>query len=355
MKISSLELTNFRGLIKKTLFFNEGLNILIGKNGSGKTSILESIVILTSGRSHRTHQLQTVINKKSDESELIAHFKGQKTQKKAKVLISKYFKKMWLDEVFMKSNSDYLGFAHAVVFSSQDILSFLNSPAERRKIFDSMICSLDKEYMKDLKSYKDTIKEKNKVLKEYQSLNNIDVFLLLDVLDEKLYFLNKKIYIKREEFINSLNMFLSNLVLSEQTEKSHIKIIYDSHFKNNIAFTDFLKYRKSDTFYRTSSIGIHKDDFGIIDGNMDLCIYGSQGQIKFSLILLKLAFGLYLARKENTPPIMLFDDILGDLDTQKQLDVFKNINSDWQVIISSPSISGLKSEIINNAYIINME
>lgn len=351
MKIDSIKIVNFRGFDEIQLKFNEKLNVIIGKNGVGKTSVLESIAILSTGRSYKTHHIYETINQKKDESIIEGVFIDNKSQKIAKVLISKYFKKMWLNQTLINKLSNYIGFVDVVTFSSFDVIDFLSSPSERRKLFDFFLCGVNHEYLKNLQKYNNLIKEKNKVLKNQETLENINITGLLDVYDEQLYYLNNILANFRKDFVKNINDIYKAI------KKPNVDFVlkYSPNFDFNKGLNEFCKNRNNDLKLKSSSVGIHKDDYSIDFNNMDLCIYGSQGQVKLALILLKICFATYIVKKTNRLPILLFDDVLGDLDFEVQNKLINIMDKEWQIIISTPSVSDLQSDLIETANIIFLE
>lgn len=355
MKINQICLKNYRNFEIQTFYFFDGLNVLVGENGTGKTNVLEAINILSSGRSNKTTMLTNTIMNTKKESEINGEFYDENRKISVKVLISNNNKKVFLDGKIKNKSSLFFCTIDAVPFSIDDYIKFMGSPAERRKLFDFLISKLDLEYLLMLKEYNSLIKEKNNVLKNKTELINIHINSLLDVIDLKLFDLNRKIYSKRKSFVETLNFILLQLHDSGFEGTDLYNVCYVSEEKIINDFEEFKSRRNFDLKLLSSSAGIHKDDFRIIYGNKDICIYGSQGQIKLALILLKLAYAKIIYRIKGTSPILLFDDVLGDLDNDKQTTLLKYLNKGWQAIISTPSIVGLDKEIVEKAHIIKMK
>lgn len=351
MKIDSIQVINFRIFTCVQLSFEENLNVIVGKNGVGKSSILESIGLVSTGRSYKTRNLQETINQNNEETSINAVFKDGKTTKTAKVLISKYFKKMWLNGTLVNKVSDFIGFIDVVTFSSFDVISFLSSPSDRRKMFDSFICGINPEYLRSLQKYNNLVKEKNKLLRDQENIKNINIDDLLDIYDEQLYLLNKYLINVRKDFVKNINSIFMRL----DKKKINLVLKHTSNFNADNSLNEFCKNRNKDLKFKSCSVGIHKDDYNIDNNDMDLCIYGSQGQIKQALILLKICFATYIKEDQNRVPILLFDDVLGDLDYQTQNKLINIINNGWQIIISTPSVSDLQEDIAKKANIIFLD
>lgn len=355
MLIKRIQLCNFRKFNNFSIEFGQNINFLVGFNGVGKTSVLEGISVLTHGRSFKTSNLDDTVTTGKEESLLFGEFEIKKTQKNIKVLNSKYYKKIWVDNTMIQRMSDLVGIVDVVVFSSYDVMSFLRSPYERRKMFDLFICNFDHNYLIDLKKYNKLVKEKNKVLKGLYEETDIKTESLLDVLDEQLFILNKRINAIRTEYVESINDLLNKIIDVGKFEFDAIRIKLVSAVTRTTTYSDFLKNRIQDKKNASCHFGIHKDDFRIFNNDMDICIYGSQGQVKLSLILLKLAVAVHINRNKQTNPILVLDDIMGDLDVDKQNELLKTLQNGWQVVISTPTILNLDKNIIKNSNIIEIE
>ena len=204
MKIRQIELSNYRKYTKKEVLLAPGINIICGDNAVGKSTILEAIHFLIMLRTMRNVSEDSVIRTETDEAVIFGVFEGEKTQKNAIVLISKYYKKMSLDGIAIKKASDYVGFSDVVSFGTEDVDVISGTPLNRRKMMDLFFSQFDPRYLEKLREYKTILKERNGFLKDtdFADKNNI---ILLNVIDTKLMQLSSELTIKRHEIIKIIN------------------------------------------------------------------------------------------------------------------------------------------------------
>ena len=353
MKITNLVLLNIRIFNNTAFQFCSNINLICGHNASGKTTVLEAIHLLVSGRSNRTSSELECVSFKEDEGVLKGVFEDQKTQKSAILLISKYYKKMSIDGVKIDKLSNYVGFAHVVSFGSQDISGVGSSPASRRKMFDSFFCQISPEYLKLLKNYNDLVKEKNATLKK-EALSRKD-HDLLDVLDDKLFSLQQDIESRRLYFIELINKQLNKVhyYVSDNDEQCQISLVQS--IPSTKTKEEYLAYRSEDLMYKTNTHGPHRDDYLFTINNKNALKYGSQGQRKTMVFSLKMAFAEVMKDIIKDDPIILLDDVFGELDSTRQNNIITLLNNQAQVFITTPSLADMDEKLVQKANIIYLD
>lgn len=331
--IEKLKLENFRNFKEKELYLNNKLTIIVGKNGTGKTSILEAIYYLSVSKSFRTSSFQNLINHQSNYFKLELFFDIDIFMN----ITSRNLRYFEINKVKSDKLTDYIGKYKAVIFSKYDIENLLNSPLGRRNFLDYEISLENPTYLKIISEYKQVLQDRNKYLKslDYEETD----FTLLNILSEKLFELSKKIYTYRNQYINDLNQILFQNTLNNKNIP--LKIKYKKNCEIKKLENHLFNNQKSDIIQTNTQYGPHKDDleFYYYD-NQDIKDSLSEGQKKIACLELKYASLLYVLKINNFKNIVfLLDDIFSELDFENQQNIFKKIfNNNIQIITNAIQI-----------------
>lgn len=333
MLVKSVKLNNYRNYTNDTFIFDPNLNIIVGKNGSGKTNILESIVVVSNTKSFRTNNDQDVIKKGEEFSKISL----TSDENDFKVVINKKNKSLYINNDLIKRTSQFIGKLNAVLFKPGDLELFNQSPSERRKLLDIEISKVSNRYVLSLVKYNKLLKDKNKLLKE----SNPDR-MLLSVLNESMAPLIKTIIEEREKFFDVINEYISPMYTMISGKISDISIEYkkcSEIYEVNDKINDSIP---KDFYYHYTSFGPHHDDYSFMMDGYNLNSIASQGQKRMVLIAFKFALIKYIQRITDKTPIVLLDDILSELDKDNQERLLNVIPSSAQVIITNTDINNLK-------------
>ena len=333
MLIERIFLRNYRNYSTKQLLFEPGLNIIIGKNGVGKTNILESIIVVSNTKSFRTNNDQELIKKDTDFARVDIY-----TDKSIyKVVINKKNKSLFIDNSIINKTSDFIGKLNAVIFKPDDLELFKQTPSERRKILNIEISKISKIYIKSLSRYMSLLKDKNRLLKEIE----IDE-VLLNIIDESMIPLIETIIEEREKFFKIINSYLSDIYNRISNKNQKIEIVYKKCCDIKDIKDELYKARQKDLYYHYSTFGIHHDDYYFLCDGYNANEIASQGQKRMMLISFKFALVNYIKEMINITPIILFDDILSELDKDNEERLLNMIPEDTQVIITDTDIEDIK-------------
>ena len=195
MPVKTIRINDYRNYRRKYLEFDPHLNIIVGKNGSGKTNILESIIVVSNTKSYRTNNDADLIRKGCDFARIVLNTED----KEYKVVINKKNKSLYIDNELIKRTSEFIGKVNAILFKPSDLELFTQSPSERRKLLDIEIAKVSKSYIHSLSRYNSLLKDKNKLLKQLEADQ-----LLLNVLNESMTPMIKIIISEREIFPNTI-------------------------------------------------------------------------------------------------------------------------------------------------------
>lgn len=344
MLVKSLKLNDYRNYANYTLELDPNLNIIVGKNGIGKTNILESIMVVSNTKSFRTANDQDLIKK--DCEYLKIELETEKD--KYKVVINNKSKSLYLNNDLAKRTSDYIGKLNAILFKPSDLEIFTDSPGERRKVVDLEIGKINNKYLRCLLKYNSLLKDKNKLLKELEINKE-----LLNIIEESMIPNIKVIIEEREKFVQEINNKINNYYSKISGKENKIEIKYKKCCEAEEVKDYILDSKQKDLYYHYSTFGPHHDDYEFMIDGYNLNSIASQGQKRMVLIAFKFALIEFIKKSTNTIPVLLLDDILSELDKDNQERLLKIIPEDTQVIITNTDINNIK---INSKYkLINLK
>ncbi len=335
MFIESLELNNYRNYKNLSIKFDKKINLLYGDNAQGKTNILESLYVCATTKSHRGSKDKELINFENDESHIRVKYKKNNLPYVIDMHLKKnHSKGIAVNGVVIKKASELFGKINVVCFSPEDLNIIKEGPAERRRFVDLELCQLNSLYVNSLINYNGIIIQKNRLLKD--AFFNKDVDKMLDVYDEQLEKYGNEIFEFRQNFIDELNPIINRIHYHLSGEKEKLKLVYER--------CEFKKQRKEELKIKTSLTGPHRDDIAFYLNDIDLRKFGSQGQQRTAALSLKLAEIELVKNKIDDYPILLLDDVLSELDTNRQNKILSEINNIQTII----TCTGVEYFINNN-------
>jgi DNA replication and repair protein RecF len=344
MIVKSLELKDYRNYSNLNMSFSSGTNILYGENAQGKTNILEAIYLCGTTKSHRGSKDKDIVKFQEEEAHIRVILEKNQIPHRIDLHLKKNKAKgVAIDGIPIKRQGELFGMLNLVFFSPEDLYIIKNGPGERRRFLDLELCQLDKIYINHLSNYNKVLIQRNNLLKQISFNRN-----LLDTLyvwDEKLIEYGSKIIEARQDFVIRLNSLVGTIHKRLTGDKEELILLYEP----NVKIQDFeVKLKKSldrDLTLKMTNVGPHRDDLSFLIGSIDIRKYGSQGQQRTAALSCKLA-EIDLVKsviKEN--PILLLDDVLSELDRQRQTHLLNSIG-DIQTIITC---TGLE-EFINHRF-----
>lgn len=347
MYIESLELKNYRNYEYLCMDFHYGTNILFGNNAQGKTNILEAVYLCGTTKSHRGSKDRDMIRFEQEEAHIRMMVNRDGISHKIDMHLKKNKSKgIAIDGIPIKKASELFGIVNMVFFSPEDLNIIKNGPSERRRFMDLELCQLQKIYLQDLSNYNKVLNQRNKLLKDIGFSPKLEE--TLDVWDMQLAAYGKKIISLRKQFMQELNEIIREIHKNLTGGKEEIMLEYEP----NVLASDFEeqleKAREKDLKFKMTSCGPHRDDFCVRINGIDIRKYGSQGQQRTAALSLKMS-EIYLVKKiirEN--PILLLDDVLSELDSNRQNYLLKSIY-DIQTMITCTGLD----EFVQNQFSIH--
>ena len=347
MIIKSLELADYRNYESLELQFDKRTNILYGDNAQGKTNILEAIYVAATTKSHKGSKDKEIVNFEKEEAHIRTYIEKENVETRVDMHLRKSKSKgIAVDGKKLKKAADLLGLCNVVFFSPEDLGIIKNGPAERRRFIDMELCQLDSIYLYNLNNYSKIVNQRNKLLKDM--FMNPDLKETLKIWDMQLVSYGSKIIERRRIFVEQLNEIIYDIHKKLSGDKEELRIVYEP----NVEIEDFEKSmrdrRDRDIKAKMTTVGPHRDDFSIMVGQVDIRRFGSQGQQRTAALSLKLSEIELVKKITKDSPVLLLDDVLSELDSNRQNYLLNSIG-DIQTIITC---TGLE-EFVNNRFEIN--
>lgn len=347
MILKSLELANFRNYEELNIIFDKGTNILYGDNAQGKTNILEAIYVSATTKSHKGSKDKEIINFNKEEAHIRTYLEKENVETRVDMHLRKNKSKgIAIDGQKIKKAADLMGLLNVVFFSPEDLSIIKDGPAERRRFADMELCQLDSFYLYNLNHYNKIIGQRNKLLKDMYFQPELKE--TLNIWDSQLVSFGSKIIERREQFVKQLGDIIFDIHKKLSGGKEELVIAYEP----DVSIEDFEKQMKynqdKDIRLKQTTTGPHRDDFSFVVNGVDIRKYGSQGQQRTAALSLKLSEIELVKKISKDTPVLLLDDVLSELDSNRQNYLLNSIGN-IQTIITCTGLD----EFINNRFEIN--
>ena len=346
MIVESVELKDYRNYEFLDMNFNEHVNIIYGDNAQGKTNILESIYMCSTSKSHRGSKDREIVRFGEDES----HIKLNVLKHGMKYRIDMHLKKnktkgIAVNGIPIRKAVELFGIINIVFFSPEDLNIIKNGPSERRRFMDMELSQLNKIYLSNLVNYNKVLVQRNKLLKEL-SFNMTDELLsTLDIWDMQLVHYGRSIIDGRIKFVEELNDIISSIHSNLTGSKEKLVVEYAPYTTAERLEDMVSASRDKDIRYKSTGIGPHKDDLVFYINGQDVRKYGSQGQQRTTALSLKLSEIELVKKLTKDNPILLLDDVLSELDSNRQNYLLNSIH-DIQTVITCTGLD----EFVRNRF-----
>ena len=343
MYVKSLDLLNFRNYEKLSLTLDPGINIFYGANAQGKTNILEAVYLAGTSKSHRGTRDRDMIRMGESEAHIRMHVDKNDSDYRIDMHLRKNKSKgIAIGGVPIRRAGELFGIVNIVFFSPEDLNIIKNGPSERRRLVDRILCEIDRIYMSDLTQYGKCLNQRNRLLHDLYF--NPSLESELPVWDEQLVNYGCRIIAKREEFVRMLENIASEIHAELTGEKEKLTLVYEPNVTVEEFADKVARSRDADRKIKSTTVGPHRDDVCIKVNDMDLRLYGSQGQQRTTAISLKLSEIRIIEERIRNKPVLLLDDVLSELDRDRQNYLLQSIKGTQTLI----TCTGLDEFVENN-------
>lgn len=341
MVLASIKLKNFRSHKNTDLEFSDKLNFIIGGNGQGKTSILESVYYLCTTKSDSSKSDIEALRFNEEYFEIDGKFKDS-SDSNVRIYYSlaenkKYYLK---DEKQISRSADIIGKFPVVLLTPSDHSITQGSPADRRKFVDSVISQASGNYLKTLLDYNKVLKQRSSLLFQMKENRRQGLYDELEAWTEKLISAGTDIINYRKKFVGDFKNYISDSykIILDEDETPEIKYSFLENYPGEDIRDEFIRIlnsKKEEELRRASNlVGPHRDDFIFEINKLNLRIYGSQGQHKTFQVVLRFAEFFYLKEVIGRAPIFLLDDVFGELDSNRSIKISEYLRTVGQAFIT---------------------
>ncbi len=367
MKINSIILENFRNYKNLELDFDDSRNIIIGENAQGKTNLIEAIYLTAFARSFRTNNSAELVMFGEDSGRVSTDITSEDIEKNINIVIRSDGKKMIKkDGKAIRKTTELLNNVVVIIFSPDDLRIIKDSPEKRRTFINRELSQMRPRYYEVFRRYSDALRQKNAILKGYfnikkktftradnLSLNDISPYdnsrqynvEMLDVFDRQLADNGYEIIRYRKEFAEMLSQEAGEIMNKISGGREELRIEYKTSCDfitgtegRDILYKQFYHNREKDIYNGYATLGPHRDDIEFYINGKDAKKYGSQGQQRTIALSLKLA-EIRIARQIlDESPVLLLDDVLSELDLDRQRFLVSEID-DVQLFITSAELN----------------
>jgi len=354
MQLNQIELTNYRNYNQLTLNFSPKLNVFVGDNAQGKTNLLESIYVLSLTKSHRSNHEKELIQWDKD----FARIEGQISKKNGDIdltmIVSNKGKKTKVNGLEQTKLSQYIGYLNVILFAPEDLSLVKGSPQYRRKFLDMEIGQINAQYLHHLSNYQTVLKQRNQYLKKTAFNKSYDS-LYLDVLNEQLAQEGSFVLFSRLYFIKLLEKWANSIHENISYGKEELRVSYKSTLElgaeqtreelYHLLMEELKKTEERDLTQLTTNVGPHRDDLVFMVNGQNVQTYGSQGQQRTTALSVKLAEIELINEEIGEYPILLLDDVLSELDDERQVQLMEFIDNKLQTFLTTTSVTHLNDKL----------
>lgn len=348
MRINKVSLYNFKNHKEFKVDFNTDITCIVGKNGKGKTNILDAVYLLSTCKSYfnaidyqliRHGESMCVVNGQfSDEQQIDLQLVIEQGKKKKLKRNDKLYDKL----------IDHIGMVNAVMITPDDVELVIGHSDVRRKFLDIIISQTDRVYLNSLSEYQKVLEQRNRQLKLFAQHRHFDE-IIIESFDVKLIPAGNYIYKKRTEVLAKLNGYFNEIYPAFSSGSEVVRFNYESDL-NTMEFSKAIKESiNRDLSAERTTIGIHKDDIVFEIDGYPLKKFGSQGQSKSFIVALKLAQYRFLSDSLGTLPLLLLDDMFEKIDEERAQKLIDMLTSEkfGQILITDTHLERVRKHFEN--------
>lgn len=361
MWLKALELRDYRNYESLQLFdLSPRVNIFVGQNAQGKTNVVEAVLMLAVAKSHRTNKDAEMIRFEAESTLLQGMVERDNRSFKLDLRLLPKGKKSRVNGVEKRKMSDFVGHLNVVLFAPEDLQLIKGGPQQRRRFLDVEIGQVSPQYLYNLSQYQKVLLQRNTLLKEVAKKEKSED--LLAIWDEQLCVYGTKVIQKRFEFVEKLEGYARDIHSRISGGKEELSFRYVNSFELAEGadvverfFETLQSKRRLDILRGTTSVGPHRDDLEVRIDEREVHTYGSQGQQRTASLSMKLAEIELIRAEVGEYPVLLLDDVLSELDSERQLHLVESMGERVQTLITTTTTYGLEQFMQEEAHVYRVD
>jgi DNA replication and repair protein RecF len=351
MKVDDIRLANFRNHARSNLSFGPGVNILFGKNGQGKTNVIEAISCLCLTKSFYAATDATLVKIGEDSFQVEGKFSGDSGMEfdlDLSYSTKQGSKSFTVNSERLERFSSAIGMFPVVILSPEQNRVTFGGPSDRRRFIDLVLSQLSRTYFENLLEYRQILKQKNRILAEAKQRGSLQPDIL-EPWNQGISKYGSRIIHKRNLFVEEFSEYVvrsyADLVDTNETPAIRYVGFRTAQMQGDVKsieadLLEEIAAKQQEEFRRgLALVGPHRDDLAFLLNEIDLQKYASQGQHKTFLVALKVAEFFYLKEKKEETPILLLDDVLSELDETRSKNLLEHITGMGQTIVTTTTES----------------
>jgi DNA replication and repair protein RecF len=364
--LEQLYLQNFRNYQDQCVILGAPKTILVGANAQGKSNLLEAVELLSTLRSHRTTRDRDLILDGATIGQVGAQLRRETGSVDLRLTLNATGRRTaMVHSEAVRRQLDFLGYLNAVQFSCLDLDLVRGGPGERRDWLDAVLVQLEPVYAHLLQQYQQALKQRNAFLKRQRALEkpNLDSQQLL-LWNQQLATLGARVTQRRHRMLGRLEPLAQNWHQAISGKTEHLALEYHPNVRHDISqpeqlFPEFLVQMQAKAIAEyhqaTSLVGPHRDEVHLTINQTPARQYGSQGQQRTLVLALKLAELQLIEEVIGEPPLLLLDDVLAELDLNRQNQLLDTIQDRFQTLITTTHLGAFDAKWLQSAEVFSVE
>lgn len=347
MRLQKVKLVNYRNYEHTEIETESNVNLIIGPNAQGKTNLLESIYVLALTKSHRTQKDKQLIHWDKKQAVISAQVEKKYGNVKLDLRITPKGKTAKINGLEQRKLSEFVGAINVVMFAPEDLDIVKGSPGIRRRFLDMEIAQVIPSYLYQVQQYQKILLQRNNYLKKIQYSNDVNE-TLIEIWNEQLAQYGSKIIKSRQNFILNLQNWAQTIHEGITKGKERLQLNYLPSFEitdfsnESVLFDQFMiklkQVQKQEIKRGVTLFGPHRDDLGFSINGKDVQVFGSQGQQRTAALSVKLAEIELIRAETGEFPLLLLDDVLSELDRNRQNQLIQTFQNKVQTFITTTEI-----------------
>lgn len=339
MILSSLLVRNFRLIQEVSLSFQPGMQLFLGRNAQGKTSLIEAVVFLSTSISHRTHREEELI-RWGEKAAFLRGTVGGEEPCSIDCGLEKNRKSIKIDGAALPRVGDLYGRLRTVLFAPEDLYIVGGSPQERRRFLDMAIAQLDSHYIPLLQNFRRALRQRNQLLKRLQSHRSTAGERELEVWDRPFLDYAAQVIFRRANTIKRIAPFVAEHYAG-LADDGPLTVSYPGLAEEGVdavrrvLLEKMLRIRNAEIERGSSQIGPHRDDAPLHLAGKNLVQFGSQGQRRTAALALRLAQAQLCKEWVGYWPLLLIDDVVHEMDNTRRARFWRRIDLSGQMIVTA--------------------